>query len=262
MASEPFNIKKVDAGNGIDILYFDDPLPDYDIRDYMQDEDEILIKDIEKLSRNSIEYHEWVAYLRNYMDMNKCSFFKNISNIDTFSIKIHLHHSPITLMEIAVTVLSKRRFYRECMDIEAIAKEIMYLHYCLVFGIIPLCETVHELVHNQYLFVPNQKVLGNYKYFLEMYKPWIPPQVASKLNRIEEWSHIYDEVENTNVIKTNLVFLEMEENGVGYNLPKMEDIATRVQGKIEELVANNFQTAPIQLVVRNPMIGNNIIKSI
>ena len=172
MASEPFNIKKVYPNpEVIDICYFDGDIPPFDIQDYASDDEEGLIKDLENHIRGSFEYQEWVKYLREYMDMSKCSVFENINNMETFAIKIHLHHSPITLMELCVTVLQKRKFYRESLLIEAIAKEVMYLHYILVVGIIPLCETVHELVHNQYYFVPNTKVLGRYKEFEKMYGP-------------------------------------------------------------------------------------------
>lgn len=254
MASEPFNIKKTPENkNIVEIHYLDGDIPEYDILDYTQDDDEALIKDIEKMCRNSFEYQEWVKYLREYMDMNKCAFFKNISNVDTFSIKIHLHHSPITLMEIAVIVLSKRRFYRECLDIEAIAKEIMYIHYCLLIGILPVCETVHELIHNQFIFVPNSSVLGNYKQFLDLYGPWIPPQVADKLNHIDEWTRFYDEESNMNIIKKNLIYLDLGDNGVGYNLPKMEDLSKMIEDKMNFIRSNGFQSGPIQLVVRNHM---------
>ena len=38
------------------------------------------VQDGENLIRKSFEYRRFISYLRNYMDMNKCSFFENISN--------------------------------------------------------------------------------------------------------------------------------------------------------------------------------------
>ena len=202
MASEPFNIKRVQApSDKVEILVMNDELPPFDIVDYRSDEEDKLINDVENLCRHSFTYQEWVQYLRNYMDMNKCSFFEYISNVDTTSIKIHLHHSPITLMEMVVTILEKRKFYKESLLIEAIAKEVMYVHYCTMVGIIPLCETVHELVHNQFIFVPNSAVMGNYKWFIDQYGPWIPTQVRNKYDNIEQWTKFYDEESNTNAIK-------------------------------------------------------------
>ena len=92
MASEPFNIKRVPKPlDNVEILIMDDELPPFEIVDYKSDEEAKFITDIENFCRHSFTYQEWVQYLRNYMDMNKCSFFKNVNNIDTTAIKIHLH---------------------------------------------------------------------------------------------------------------------------------------------------------------------------
>jgi hypothetical protein len=248
MASEPFNIKKVPKREKIEILDMVGELPPFDIMDYDSDDEEALIKDVENLCRHSYTYQEWVQYLRKYMDMNKCSFFQNVDNIDTTSIKIHLHHSPITLMEIVVTILEKRKFYKESLLVEAIAKEVMYVHYCTMVGVIPLCETVHELVHNQFLFVPNTAVMGNYKWFIDEYSPFIPTQVRTKLDNIEQWTRFYNKEDNTNVIKAHYIYLDLGDNGIGYNLPKMEDMKAMVENKLSEIRANNYQVGPQQLV--------------
>lgn len=258
MASEPFNIKKISSyEDKIEILTLIDELPPFDYMDYqLPDEEQKLVEDVEKLVRNSFEYHQWVQYLRKYMNMNQCAFFSNINNIDTNCIKIHLHHSPITLMEIVVTVLEKRKFYRENLMIEAIAKEAMYIHYCTVVGIIPLCETVHELVHNQFLFVPNTSVMGNYNWFIDIYDPWIPTQVKNKLSHIEEYTKYYNEEDNKNPIKTHYIYLELGDNGIGYNLPKLEDVKKLVEQKINYIRSNGFQSGPIDLVTMDPRYYN------
>ena len=255
MASEPFNIKRVQApSDKVEILVMNDELPPFDIADYRSDEEDKLINDVENLCRHSFTYQEWVQYLRNYMDMNKCSFFENISNVDTTSIKIHLHHSPITLMEMVVTILEKRKFYKESLLIEAIAKEVMYVHYCTMVGIIPLCETVHELVHNQFIFVPNSAVMGNYKWFIDQYGPWIPTQVRNKYDNIEQWTKFYDEESNTNAIKAHYIYLDLGDNGIGYNLPKMEEVKKMVEDKMNYIRANGFQSRPIELVTMDPKL--------
>lgn len=249
MAVDPFNIKTFPKNeNDIEILTIDGNIPPFDIEDYKDDEQGALIKDVERLCRGAFEYQYWVSYLRDYMNLNKCAFFKNITNVDTFSIKIHLHHTPITLMEMVMIILDKRKFYRESLLIEDISREVMYNHYCLAVGIIPVCETVHELIHNEYLFVPNSSVLGAYNSFLQMYSPWIPLEIKMKLDRIEDWSYFYDEESNTNIIKSHYIYLDLGDNGVGYNIPKMQDVAMMVQRKLEYIRNNGFQSGPIQLV--------------
>ena len=185
MAAEPSNIKKVEYnGNNLEIIEMS-YVPEYDGVEYNLDDDksfEKYIQKVEKMCRNSFEYKEYIKYLREYMDMNKCSFFENVNNIDTTKIKIHIHHSPVTLYEIVITVYNKRQYYGECLDPECVAAEAMYLHYCLLVGLIPLCETIHTLVHNEYIFIPNSAVLGKYNDFVKIYDPWVPWQVKEKLN--------------------------------------------------------------------------------
>ena len=61
-------------------------IPDYDLND----EKEMVryLRDIEKVVRTSFEYRQMINYLREYLDMNKCSFYQAVSNIDTTKIRI------------------------------------------------------------------------------------------------------------------------------------------------------------------------------
>ena len=138
------------------ILVIDD-IPSYDIKDYdLFDEKDFnkYLQDIERIIRSSMEYREFINYLREYMDMNKCSFFENVSNINSYKIKIHIHHHPLTLYDIVVIVYNKRSFFEESLEAEMVAKEAMYIHYFMMVGLIPLSETVHDLVHDQLIFIP------------------------------------------------------------------------------------------------------------
>lgn len=258
MAVEPSNIKQIQYNGEIMNVISMDEIPEYDREDYnLSDakDREKYFKDIERIVRNSFEYREYVSYLRDYMDMNKCSFFENVNNIESYNIKIHLHHSPITLYEIVVIVFNKRLYYKESLDAEAVAKEVMYVHYCLLIGLIPLCETVHELVHNEYLFVPNSSVLGNYKDFIELYKDWIPPEILAKLDRIEKYTQVYDEAENMNILRTSYIYLDFSGT---YKLPKLEDVLEKVKERMEQLKENNFSTTPIPMVTFYDENGNII----
>ena len=57
----------------------------------------------------------------------------------------------------------------EDLDIDSVAYEVMFLHYNGLVGLIPLSATVHELVHNKYLFVPLDRVYGYWEDFYNMY---------------------------------------------------------------------------------------------
>lgn len=244
MAISPSNIKQIEY-NGSNIEVFQmDMIPEFDIEEYnLNDEKDLekYLKDIENEVRKSYENIEYIKYLREFMDMNKCSFFENITNIQSTKIKIHIHHSPITLYEIVTIILEKRRFYGEPLDPELVAKEVMYTHYCLLIGLIPLCETVHTLVHNGYLFVPNDKVLGKYEDFMRMYDQWIPWQLKEKYQRLQDYTRTYNEAVNSGILEPHYIYLDLEGT---YKLPEMDQILKALEGRMEYLRNNNYSIKP------------------
>lgn len=248
MASLPSRLRKVETnGKSLDI-YLIDEVPNYEAEDYCLSDDsdkQKFIDDTEKDIRKSFEYQEMVQYLREYMDMNKCSFFEGITNMESTKIKIHIHHSPITLFEIVSIIFLKREYYGESLDLEFVAKEATYVHYNLLVGLIPLCETVHELVHNEYLFVPNDAVMGYYNQFVQMYYPWIPTTLKEKLKKLDAYTDSYNEAENMKILQPNYIYLNLAGT---YKLPKMEDVARALQFKMDNLKLNNYSTEPVPLV--------------
>ena len=167
MARDPDNLYRfVDYAeavpNYIDIPELDPfTKPDYDLND--DKEYEHYLRDIEKVVRGSFEYQRMVAYLRENLDMNQCSFYQGVSNLATTKIRIEIHHEPLSLYDIVSIVVRKRSHFGESLEVEYVAKEVAYNHYTMSVGLIPLSETAHELVHNQYLFIPNSKVFGNWR---------------------------------------------------------------------------------------------------
>lgn len=246
----PQNIQQIETnGDEYNVLTLE-VIPEYDIEDYdiMDDKDfQKYISDIEKVVRSSFEYRTLINYLRENMDMNKCSFFENVNNIDTFKIKIHIHHHPLTLGDISLIIYKKRATLRESLEIEAVAKEVMYVHYCLMIGLIPLCETVHELVHNKYLFVPTDKVLGNYRTFVDMYKEYMEPEQIDTLEKIEEYTEKYNYEESTQILNRNYIYIDLI--GV-FKFPKLEDIVDNLEHKIKQLKENNYKVlaSPITFI--------------
>lgn len=217
-----------------------DNIPEYSIQDYdLFDEKDFkkYIIDIEKTCRNSFEYRNLINYLRQYMNMNKCSFFENVSNENTFKIKIHIHHCPFNLYEICLTVYNKRMFYQEDTSVELVAKEVMYIHYSLMIGLIPLAETVHELVHNEIMFIPLNSVMGNYEYFIEVYGRFIPGDTMNKFEYMKSQTEVYNEAANTAILEQKPLFIELphgDEIGT-YNIPSMEKIIDLMDEKIKEI---------------------------
>lgn len=230
------------------ILVIDD-IPPYDIKDYdLFDEKDFnkYLQDIERIIRSSMEYREFINYLREYMDMNKCSFFENVSNINSYKIKIHIHHHPLTLYDIVVIVYNKRSFFEESLEVEMVAKEAMYIHYFMMVGLIPLSETVHDLVHDQLIFIPLDKVMGNWEEFLDTYSDFIPTETLEKIERYKRNTLSFSEEENRKLLIQSPTYVKMQEDqepdctSVSYKLPEMNDIIDAMNKKIEDIKSKNY----------------------
>ena len=231
---DPLNLNPIEFNNEKYTIISIDEIPEYDLADYDLCDDRDFkqyMSAIEKDVRGSFEYKQMIQYMRENMDMNKCSFYQNVNNIDTFKIKIEIHHEPITLYDICLIVFNKRKFYHESLDEEMVAKEVMYLHYNLMIGLIPLAETVHELVHNQYLFVPTDKVLGRYKDFVELYHAFMLPEQFDILNRIEEATNAYNN-DYQSILDMNYIYLDLSG---AYSLPKKEDVVQAMKNRIDDI---------------------------
>jgi len=208
----------------------------YDTND--EKEYERFIKDVESQVRRSFEYRQFIKYLRETMGMNKCAFLQNVSNEETFDIKIELHHYPFSLRDISDIVFRKRSYYKESTEIQMVAKEVMECHYKLIIGLIPLSETVHELAHSHRIFIPVDKVIGRYKLFVELYKPFIEPEMLETLERIEKYTIEHSEIEDTSIIDQNTVTYKI--NDKRYMLPDMNPITDQMTNRLETIKSNNY----------------------
>lgn len=214
-------------------------VPPYDLSDWdLNDEKEFkkFISSIEKKTiRGSFEYRAMVSYLRNYLNMNRCSFYENVNNIDTSKIKIEIHHEPLSLYDITLIVFNKRNALREDLDEESIGEEVMWLHYNLMVGLIPLSSTVHELVHNQYLFVPTRAVMGKYREFVDRYRPYMLPEQLDVLQKIEDASTMIEDDYKT-LLSRQYIYVDLTG---AFKLPRIEDVVNLVRGRINEIMDEN-----------------------
>lgn len=229
--------------NDVDIVKIPKDIPIMDIEDYDLFDDkerEKYINDLERYVRSSYEYRNMVQYLREYMNMNSCAFIPNITNEVNRKIKIELHHSPFTLRDICVTILNKRMKNNEMLTIESVAYEVMFVHYSLMVGLIPLSETVHQLVHSQYIFIPTDKVYGYYKNFVKTYNDYIDPELLDKLDELERltiagtYNDSYKEV-----LEKKYITIDMEGNN---QFDKLHELQESLKEKLSELRGESIQT--------------------
>ena len=213
MARNPELTNKVSQTDNHDIEI--DNVPDFDIADYDLDntkEYKKYITRVERICRSSFEYKGFMNFLRDNAGFDRCSTMENVSNEEDRGIKIHIHHDSLTLFDIVSTIVNKNIATGASTDENMVAKEVMYNHYILHVGLIPLSETVHELVHNQYLFIPNDKVLGYWKLFIKEYKKYIPLETLSNIEKSELATKNYDYKESTKILDTGFTYVKVNDN--------------------------------------------------
>ena len=243
-------------------------IPSYDTEDYdlFNEKDfKKYIDDIERMIRSSREYREAVQYMRKFINMNTSLFFQNINNIETTKIKIELHHHPFTLYDIVLTVFNKRSRLQEPLNIELVAKEVAYLHYFLIIGLVPLSRTEHKLVHNQALFIPlklNDKpiVLGDYNKFIEMYERDIPEDAMVRFNTYKDLTKNYNQVINTEILKISPTYLQLpgsDNKSLGaYKISDLQNLLQITQNKVKSITQKHSHIQNIE----DNKYDNNIIK--
>lgn len=131
-------------------------------------------KRIEQIIRSSLEYRDYIAYLKEYVDMAKCAFFTGVQSGQGNKVRIEVHHEPLTLFDIVIIVMNKYQQEGIPLDDLYIAEEVMRLHYENKVGLIPLSKSIHQIVHHgEDIIIPLSLVYGNYKEFIEEYYDYI-----------------------------------------------------------------------------------------
>lgn len=143
-----------------------------------------FIERIEKIVRSSMEYRDYIRFLKEHIGLDSCIFFQNVSSSNKKHVRIELHHEPFTLYDIVSVVVKK--FEEEGIPLNdlAIADEVMELHYANKVGLVPLSKTAHEIIHkSNKLMIPLNMVYGNYSEFIEEYEPYIEDYMFENLEK-------------------------------------------------------------------------------
>jgi len=228
--------KKTSVIDFPELPYFD--MAQYDIyneKDYAR-----FIQDTERIVRMSYEYRRLINYLKETELMNKCTFLENVTNMDNTQVQIEIHHSPLTLYDICSTVICKRLHTKESIEIYDVAEEVMYLHYKGFVGLVPLCTTVHELVHNQFLFIPTHIIRGNYREFINLYLEWMDPMLLENIERAESITAEYlaDPNNRDNIVNAQMQIFNLHATyiSVGNVMPFIQAI-TEAKERLKNRIA-------------------------
>lgn len=249
------SLNKIEKNNN-NIIYIPNQIPEFDVQDYDFFDDKDMAKyitDLERFVRSSYEYKGMISYLREYMNMNSCAFLPNITNENTFKIRIEIHHSPITLYDICQIIFNKRQKNNECLNIEAVAFEVLWVHYSLMVGLIPLSETVHELVHTQYIFVPVDKVYGYYRQFINTYYDYVNPAMLDKLDELETLTIEGNNEQYKEVLEKQYIYIDMGDNS---QIEQLHNIQLELKQRMSDLRNNNYNN---DFTINHP--ENNVVVS-
>ena len=179
-----------------------------------------LIKQVEQVVRSSIEYKDYIKFLKNQIDMNMCSFFSGVTRKEGAKVSIEIHHEPFTLFDISQIVLEKHIDDNpHNVNIIKVAEEVMKVHYMGQVGLIPISKTIHGLVHSGKLFIPLQNVYGSYVSFIEEYEDYIPNDIMAMLETKLAMSHDLD-AQDTSILETKYTYLEVD----GMNFPQLIEV--------------------------------------
>lgn len=179
-----------------------------------------VVKRIERIVRSSMEYRDYIVFLKDNLDFNQCAFFSGVKNANGIKSRIEIHHDPFTLYDIVDIVL--RKFEEEGKPINEmyIADEVIELHYRNLVGLIPLSKTVHEIIHSslktgsEKLFIPLNIVFGDFRQFIEEYGDYIDDPIYErykyKVDRTKSMTEkdfecLYQEYEYLNISGVQMV---------------------------------------------------------
>lgn len=178
-----------------------------------------IIKRIERQIRMSIEYRDYIKFLKDYVNMNACAFFKNVSNdgAENKRIKIEVHHEPFTLRDYVEVVLNKYIDLGMPLNELYIADEVMQIHYENQVGLIPLSRTMHQVMHkSNKIKIPLYMLYGDYMAFMRGYEDYLTDEMIEKLERkINETNAIKED--SFSPLEKKYTYLEID----GVELPKL-----------------------------------------
>lgn len=171
-----------------------------------------FIKRCEKIIRSSQEYRDYISFLKEHVDMDKCAFFQNVTSEDARRVKIEIHHEPFTLYDYVAVVVDK--FQSEGLPLNdlSISDEVMELHYNNKVGLVPLSKTIHEVIHNSNkIVIPLNMVYGDYAGFLASaeYEPYVEDlydKLEVKLNATKNLTK-----ESFDALMKEFTYIEMDD---------------------------------------------------
>ena len=196
-----------------------DELPEREVYNFRTPKDRVkFIKQVEATCRKSMEYKDYMKFLKRNTDLKRCTVLKGLNTEGGKKYTIEIHHEPFTLFDIVETVLNKHEDLGIKIDPLNIADEVMGLHYDGKIGLIHLSTTMHQLVHDDKIFIPLQLIYHAYDEFYDEYEEDIDPKVKEKVQRKVDLSLKCGDI-LSDVLDPEFVYVDIE----GMKMPEIPD---------------------------------------
>lgn len=160
---------------------------DYDSYGLAKD-DEItdkMIQGYERQIRTSTEYKKFIGFLKNELDLTKCSIIEGLDIKKLKRLQLEFHHHPVTLFDMTKMVVEKMQQDLEdgcTLSTFQIARQVMIEHFNFNVGLVPLNKTFHKMAHDNVITIPNECINGNYMQLLKDYSGYYDDETKDRIN--------------------------------------------------------------------------------
>ena len=185
--------EEIEIKNDEEKVEFDLSVSEFDmtVNDLESDEDldEKTIMYIERQIRNSYEYRAYINYMKEELDLTKCSLLPNIDT-KTTPVSLEFHHFPFTLFDI--TQIVGKSMIAESEDKVStidISEQVMKEHFKNHIGLVPLTKTLHQMAHSGSIAIPFDKINGKYEDFIEEYSQHIEPDFLERIEALKSYNN-------------------------------------------------------------------------
>jgi len=141
-----------------------------------------FITNIKALVRSSPEYSAFIAHCKTDLGLVNCSFLSGV-NDDADKVNIEMHHSPFTIHEI-IEIIVEHMLEKGPVTTMMICQEVMKAHFHGMVAVVPLSETVHQLVHAGKINVDVRQTYGDTLEFVKHYHKGVQKEHLMKLKAI------------------------------------------------------------------------------
>lgn len=143
-----------------------------------------FIKAIENQVRTHKDYKAFVDYIKNTLGINFCQVFSHV--YDKIDANIEFHHGPIfTLYDICENELTKFLQTGQRVNTFRIADSVLDLHFAMKVNGVLLSTTVHEMAHNEDIFINLNQSIGDVNSYIREYHRYFNPEIRYKI-----WNYV------------------------------------------------------------------------